>query len=136
MVAEIADELGVVDGTDAVPDAGGTQFDGLPDAVRAGGFAGVGDELESLAVRVDEDVAKHGDGTASFVAADSEADDGAIHSRRGQFGDLLGRFDTKLADGIENVTDRNLRLRGFSVDGVEDRVRGPGCARALRRRRC
>lgn len=88
VVTEVLDEEGVVDGADAVADAGGAAFEGGPDGFGAVGFTGVGEDVEAGVAGEGEDIVKDFGGTAGFVATDAEADDTTVAAFGGEAGDL------------------------------------------------
>lgn len=88
VVAEVLDEEGVVDGADAVADAGGAAFEGGPDGFGSVGFAGVGEDVEAGVAGGGEDIVKDFGGAAGFVATDAEADDTTVAAFGGEAGDL------------------------------------------------
>lgn len=88
VVAEVLDEEGVVDGADAVADAGGAALEGGPDGFGAVGFTGVGKDVEAGVAGEGEDVVKDFGGTAGLVATDAEADDTTVAAFGGEAGNL------------------------------------------------
>ena len=125
--AEAAQEVGIVDGADAVADAFGAEVEGGADGGGAVGFAGMGGEVEAGILRVLVSVAEGRGGAAEFVATDAEGDDAVIHILCGQAGHGQDVIRPELADGVEVPPDFDGMLWlsfGLSgADGLPDRVK-------------
>lgn len=117
---EVFDEGGIVDGADAVADAFGADFEGLPDAAGIGDFAGVTEEAEAFGAGLCEELGVIAGRAVGFIATEAEGDDTIVDAGGGEFHGLPGAIDAPLADGVPDPVDANGALGGGFTDGLMD----------------
>ena len=113
---EDGDEVGVVLRTEGVADALGADVDGGPDALGAGGLAGVASETQAGGFGFGVEFAEVLRGAAGFVAADADADDARVPVLElGGLGEDARAFgQTEMPDGVDDPGFRH-RVAPWSV---------------------
>ena len=101
------------------------------DALRAGGFAGVGDGVQALRARKREDVGKELGRKVRFIAAEADADDAIARERRGKLRRAHRRVGAKVARHVDDK--RELDAIGCAPRAVRQRSRESSRARSSSR---
>jgi len=104
---------------EGVADALGSDVDSRPDALRAGGFAGVAGEAEAGCLGVGVEVAEILGGASGFVATDADADDaGVLVLKLGGLVEHARAFgDAEVADGVDDPEQGDVEF-GFAAEAA------------------
>src|SRR5271156_1780027 len=124
-LGKLFDEIGVVEGGEAVADALGAQVERSPYGFRRTSFSGVCGEPHAVVGGPSVGVAEKFWWSFLLVAADSDADDFAIVITHGKFEDFLRSLGSELTDSVEDPNEGDAevtRATGASaIESLEDR---------------
>src|SRR5262249_52753428 len=116
---QIPQQLWVLDRSNTVADALGSDPQGRPNGLRSHALAGVRGQPETCAARESKHVRKPFRGAALFASADAIGDHPICDALRRQLGHTHRLLDSELANSIDNPTHFNRRFASRAAYGVK-----------------
>src|SRR5437016_7240067 len=96
------DQFGILPGMQTVANTFGSQIQCAPNGIRAGGFAGVGSEVQAVLSAIGINVAKKLGRGPPLVASNAEADNVTLFVAYCEFRDRLSRLGAEVAHSVKN----------------------------------
>ena len=121
---QLFDQIGIVEGGQAVADALGAQVERSPDGFRRASLAGVGSEAQAVVGGPGVGIAEKFGRGFLLVASNADADDFAVVIADGELEHILGGFGAELAYSVEDPKQRDAEVAraagAAAIEAFED----------------